>query len=127
MGIESPSADMARLLSDMRAIRSKAMQDNVIPSGAADDVSTQGSLMQIKGEGSAVPDFSKMLEQAINKVNDVQQQSGSLKKAYELGDPQVDITQVMVASQKASVAFEAMKQVRNKLLEAYKDVMNMPI
>ncbi|MGZ5030965.1 MAG: flagellar hook-basal body complex protein FliE, partial [Methylobacter sp.] len=43
------------------------------------------------------------------------------------GDTNVSLAEVMVASQKASVSFQAMLQVRNKLVEAYKDVMNMPI
>jgi flagellar hook-basal body complex protein FliE len=47
--------------------------------------------------------------------------------AYEKGVAGVDITDVMIASQKASVSFQAMVQVRNKLVEAYKDVMSMPI
>jgi flagellar hook-basal body complex protein FliE len=44
-----------------------------------------------------------------------------------MGDPQVDITQVMIQMQKASVSFEAMNQVRNRLVSAYQDIMNMPI
>lgn len=71
--------------------------------------------------------FGALFNQAIDKVNDTQKASASLSKAYEQGDPSVDITQVMVASQKASVSFQAMVQVRNKLVDAYRDVMNMPI
>ena len=65
--------------------------------------------------------------QAINKVNDVQQASSRAAQGYIKGDPNIDISQVMIASQKSSVAFQAATQVRNKLVEAYKDVMNMPI
>ena len=71
--------------------------------------------------------FTEMLQQAVNSVNEVQKESGSLKKSFEMGDPSVDLPQVMMASQKAGVAFEAMVQVRNKLLQAYKDVMSMPV
>ncbi len=46
---------------------------------------------------------------------------------FESGDANVSLAEVMVASQKASVSFQAMLQVRNKLVEAYKDVMNMPM
>ncbi len=53
--------------------------------------------------------------------------SGALAKAYEQGDPGVALSQVMVASQKAGVSFQALTQVRNKLVEAYQDVMKMPI
>jgi len=47
--------------------------------------------------------------------------------SFAKGDTSTDLTEVMVAMQKASLSFQAMTQVRNKLLEAYKDVMNMPV
>ena len=75
----------------------------------------------------STPDFTEMLKQAVNSVNEVQKEAGALKKSFDMGDPSVDLPQVMMASQKAGVAFEAMVQVRNKLLQAYKDVMSMPV
>jgi len=50
-----------------------------------------------------------------------------MKTAFETGDPNVDIPEVMVAIQKASLSFEAITEVRNKLLSAYQDVMNMQV
>jgi len=50
-----------------------------------------------------------------------------LAQAYELGQPGVDITQVMVAMQKSSLSFQALTQVRNKVVDAYQTIMNMPI
>lgn len=70
--------------------------------------------------------FSKVLATAMDKVDDLQQESGRLKEAYERGD-NVNLAEVMVASQKASLSFQAMVQVRNRLIEAYKDIMNMPV
>ncbi len=72
-------------------------------------------------------DFSSLFKQAVDGVNGMQQQASKLRKAFELGEPGVDLPQVMVAAQKSSVAFSAMMQVRNKLIEAYKEVMSMPI
>lgn len=74
-----------------------------------------------------VPDFQSMFANAVNTVNEKQMHSASLAKRFEQGDPQVDLPEVMIAAQKASVSFEAMKQVRNKLVDAYKDIMNMPV
>lgn len=71
--------------------------------------------------------FGKLLDQAINKVNDLQMESGRLSTALERGESEVTLTQAMIASQRASVAFQAMTQVRNKLVNAYETVMNMPI
>ncbi len=72
-------------------------------------------------------DFSEMLKTSIDKVNEVQADAGKLVKSFEQGDPDVDLSEVMIALQKASVSFQAMTQVRNKLVGAYKDIMNMPI
>jgi flagellar hook-basal body complex protein FliE len=71
--------------------------------------------------------FGDVMSQAVNKVNEVQQVSNRMSDAYVRGDRSVDISEVMIASQKASVAFSAMTQVRNKLVDAYKDIMNMPV
>ena len=107
--------EISGLLAEMQALRNRAIDQRAIPDET-----------RLVGE-RPVPDFSQMLDTALNKVNDVQHQSKELKMAFERGEPGVDITEVMVASQKATVAFEAVKQVRNKLMEAYRDVMNMPI
>jgi flagellar hook-basal body complex protein FliE len=76
---------------------------------------------------TGAPSFSDMLGQAVNKVNETQQASGQLAEAFEIGKSGVDITDVMIASQKASVSFQAVTQVRNKLVQAYQDIMQMPV
>ncbi|SFX22112.1 flagellar hook-basal body complex protein FliE [Marinospirillum alkaliphilum] len=74
-----------------------------------------------------VPSFASLLKQAIDNVNGHQQTANDLRTRYELGDPDVDIVNVMIASQKATVAFEAMSQVRSRLVGAYQEIMRMPI
>ena len=71
--------------------------------------------------------FNDMLGKAVNNVHEVQSQASELRTAYEMGDPNVDITRVMIAAQKSSVSFEALTQVRNRVVRAYEDIMNMPI
>lgn len=73
------------------------------------------------------PDFSNLLKQSIDSVNDTQMTAGKLSNSFEKGDPDVSLAEVMVALEKASVSFQAMTQVRNKLLSAYQEVMNMPV
>ncbi|MCY1291790.1 Flagellar hook-basal body complex protein FliE [compost metagenome] len=73
------------------------------------------------------PSFADMLGQAVNKVAETQQVSNQLASAFEIGTSGVDLTDVMVAQQKASVSFQAMTQVRNKLVQAYQDIMQMPV
>ena len=71
--------------------------------------------------------FTDLLKDAVNNVNDLQKEAGDLKKAFEVGDPNVDLPQVMVAAQKSSIAFQAMLKVRNDLMKAYQDVMNIHV
>ncbi len=71
--------------------------------------------------------FGKLLEQSVQGINQQQKQAEALARAWQLGDPNINLSEVMIASEKAGVAFEAAKQVRNKLVEAYRDIMNMPL
>jgi flagellar hook-basal body complex protein FliE len=67
------------------------------------------------------------LKQGSNKDSDfAQEESGRITKAFEVGE-EVDVTKVMLAREKSSLAFEATLQVRNKLLSAYKDIVSMPV
>jgi flagellar hook-basal body complex protein FliE len=84
------------------------------------------------GNKPAVPgndsgDFAAMLKESIDAVNQTQKTAGKLSTAFETGQSDVSLAEVMIASQKASVSFQAMLQVRNKLVDAYKDVMSMPM
>jgi flagellar hook-basal body complex protein FliE len=72
-------------------------------------------------------DFSGLLKRSIDSVNETQQQANSLRTAFEQGEEGLDLADVMIAVQKSSVSFQAMVEVRNKLVDAYKDVMNMPV
>ncbi len=73
------------------------------------------------------PVFSQLLQESISQVNELQQEASEMKTAFEMGDSNIDIPEVMVAVQKASLSFEAITEVRNKLLSAYQEVMNMQV
>ena len=103
-----------RLMLQMRSMQVEAMNrpQPVAPTAA----------QEAKGPG-----FDDLLQQAVNRVNELQQTTSGLQTGYERGDQGIDLAQVMVASQKSSVAFQAMTQVRNKLIAAYEDIMKLPI
>ncbi|WP_172146985.1 MULTISPECIES: flagellar hook-basal body complex protein FliE [Pseudomonas] len=101
-----------RLMLEMRAMQTEAM-------------ARQQPVVSAPEPGA--PSFSDMLGQAVNKVNETQQTSNQLATAFEMGKSGVDLSDVMIASQKASVSFQAMTQVRNKLVQAYQDIMQMPV
>ncbi|WP_417765531.1 flagellar hook-basal body complex protein FliE [Spongiibacter tropicus] len=70
-------------------------------------------------------DFSQLLQQSLDGVNASQKNASELTTAFERGDPNVSITEVMVNMQKAQVSFKAAVEVRNKLVDAYQEVMRM--
>ncbi|MES2672678.1 MAG: flagellar hook-basal body complex protein FliE [Pseudomonadota bacterium] len=120
--------DINRLLGDMRSMKMQTQAFQRPQGLAVGDMAPNRALQGLQVEpANKMPSFGDLMTKALNNVNDVQQKSGSMADAYEKGVAGVDITDVMIASQKASVSFQAMVQVRNKLVDAYKDVMNMPI
>lgn len=110
--------DINSVLMQMREIKAQAQMQ--IPS-----IDFVGRDTQVNGVEKA--DFGQLLKSAVDKVNETQAASKKLATAYEQGDPNVELTQVMVSLQKSSIAFEAMAQVRNKLVTAYEDISKMPI
>ena len=70
--------------------------------------------------------FTDSVKQVLNQVNEVQVNASRMREAYQMGDP-IPLTGVVVEMQKASLAFEATLQVRNKVLKAYEDILNMPV
>jgi flagellar hook-basal body complex protein FliE len=86
-----------------------------------------GKITPATPSGKIESDFSKVLSGFINEVNTSQQHAGALAKSFELGDPNVALHDVMISLQKANISFQTMIQVRNKLVSAYNDIMNMQI
>ncbi|KKO47030.1 flagellar hook-basal body protein FliE [Arsukibacterium ikkense] len=72
-------------------------------------------------------EFSTLFKDALKTVNNVQINAAELRTRVEMGDPNVSLVQAMIAGQKSGLAFEATVQVRNKIVEAYKEIMAMPV
>lgn len=102
--------DISNVLNQMRAMAAQAQSIPVNESTV-----TKGA------------DFSSILKKSVDTVSATQKNAGQMSEAFQSGDPNVDLSEVMVAMQKASVSFEAMKQVRGKLVDAYKEIMRMQI
>jgi flagellar hook-basal body complex protein FliE len=110
--------DPTRLLMELRSLAAEAQRTPAL--GAGNGVAASGS-------ATGAPDFGALLKESLNQVNSLQQSSAELSTAFEQGQPGLDITRVMVEAQKATLAFRAMTEVRNRLVTAYQDVMNMAI
>jgi flagellar hook-basal body complex protein FliE len=104
------SMQIQQVLAEMRSLQARA-------SGAPEPpmVSTQPS------------DFANLMKNSVDHIATMQNQATALADAYEAGDKSVDLTKVMLEVQKASLAFHAMTEVRNKLIDAYTQVMNMSV
>ena len=106
-------AKVGSLMSQIRAYQDRADLVN-------SDVANQG-VNEVGKSG-----FGDYIATAVESVNETQMNAAEMRDAYERGED-VPLTDVVLAMQKSSLAFEATLQVRNKLLKAYNDVMNMPV
>ena len=73
------------------------------------------------------PGFGELLKNTLDAVNETQKISQQMKAGFENGTSDASLVEVMLATQKADLSFRAMTQVRNKLLTAYQEIMNMPV
>lgn len=102
--------DINQVLAQMRVMAAAAQRESVT---------------NVEPGTTGKTDFGELLKDSIDQVNQAQSQAKELVGAFETGDTNVELPEVMVALQKASISFEAMTQVRNKLLNAYQEIMNM--
>lgn len=72
-------------------------------------------------------DFAQVLKSSIDQVNNAQKQATQMAENLAAGDSEQNLHEVMVALQTASISFQEMVQVRNRLVSAYQDVMNMQV
>ncbi|MDH5822763.1 flagellar hook-basal body complex protein FliE [Luteimonas sp. RD2P54] len=93
--------------------------------GGPGGIGGAGAPGQVQQPGRA--SFGETLRGAMEGVNAAQHRTGELVRAFELGEPGADLAKVMVAAQQSQVAFRATVEVRNRLVQAYQDVMNMPL
>ncbi|WP_329742668.1 flagellar hook-basal body complex protein FliE [Dyella sp. A6] len=111
--------DVNSLLSQMRQMSTQA--------SASTSESAFRSIGASQGTSLAGSSFGDLLKQSIADVAQNQTQAGTLAANFERGAPGADLASTMVSIQKAQLSLSAMNQVRNKLVEAYKDVMGMSI
>ena len=71
--------------------------------------------------------FSEILGDAVKGVSDKQMAASAMATDFQTGATDASVAEVMVSMQKASLSFQAMTEVRNKLVTAYQEIMNMPI
>jgi len=100
-----------QVLAEMRSLQARA-------SGAPGD---------LPAAATQPSDFAALMKNSVDQISTMQNQATALADAYESGDKSVDISRVMLEVNKAGIAFHAMTEVRNKLIDAYTQVMNMSV
>lgn len=108
------SIDVSSLLAEMRALAAQAQSLDAADSARA-------------APAAPKTDFSELLGEGVDAVHQAQRKATELASAFEAGDENVDLAEVMISLQKASLSFNAMTEVRNKLVSAYQEIMNMPV
>lgn len=106
------STDISQILDQMRAVSMQAQVSPRVSDGPA---------------AAGATSFSDVLKNSLGAVSETQAAASDLSEKFQAGDSSVDLAQLMVATEKASVSFEAMTQVRNKLVDAYQEIMRMQV
>lgn len=109
-------AKVDNLLAEMRAAMAAAH------SGAV-----QGSKASASTAATGGADFASALKASLDGVAKTQSQAKELQKAFVLGDDKVSLSDVMIQMSKANIQFQTTVQVRNKVVAAYNDIMNMQV
>lgn len=110
--------DSSRIEAMMAQLKAAAAKPSGV-AGAAKGIEAETS---VKKAG-----FGDALKGALDQVNSTQLKSEQLGQAFVMGDDKVSLSDVMISMQKANIGFQASVQVRNKLVQAYHDIMNMQV
>jgi flagellar hook-basal body complex protein FliE len=113
--MKTPIIDSSRIEAMMAQLKAAATK----PQAAIDSVN-----------GTAAPNkvgFADALKNSLDSVNQTQQSAEKIGQAFSMGDDKVSLSDVMISMQKANITFQATVQVRNKLVSAYHDIMNMQV
>jgi len=104
-------ASVENLLAQMRAVARESQGLSAQPVASA-------------GGGNG---FAAELARSLDRVSHAQNAANAQAKAFEMGDPDISLSNVMIDLQKAGLAFQASVQVRNRLVDAYKEIANMAV
>lgn len=144
-GMESLNADamigaLGQIQQQMKGMqeRSAGLEAMAGAEGAARRINEQGlsvnnnaqAVQETTGAPTAddsVGKFADMLKSAFENVNALQNESSSMQQRFDLGDRSITLADVMLASQKSSISFEATLQIRNKMVSAYQSIFQMQI
>jgi flagellar hook-basal body complex protein FliE len=95
--------------------------------GAVGNTGAIGAAGAGAGAAASGASFGDALRQALEGVNQAQNDATDLGKRFQLGDPNVSLEETMISMQKANISLQAVVQARNRIASAYHDIMNMQV
>ncbi len=107
---------MSQMQIDQVLAQIRSLSTLTKPPGAAGVVAPTGN-----------SDFATLMKSGLDQVNQTEQRATDMATAFQRGDQGVELPQVMIEMQKAAVSLRAVTEVRNRLISAYQDIMNMQL
>lgn len=117
--------DSGRIEAMMAQLKAAAQKNAPESIGSSSGLGSMSGINDTGAPGKV--SFADALKSSLNQVNNAQSEADTLGKRFAMGDDKVNLSDVMIFMQKASISFQATVQVRNKVIAAYNDIMNMQI
>ncbi len=118
--------DIKAVMPALAAIRS-GLSQSISGASAGAAAATLGSTGTQPAAAAGSASFSNVLKNALQSVRESQNEVSNLQRDFQLNKPGVSLEQTMIAMQKAQIEFQAAVTVRNRLVSAYTDIMNMNV
>ncbi|SFD08928.1 flagellar hook-basal body complex protein FliE [Thiohalospira halophila DSM 15071] len=119
--------DPSSMMAEMQRLSAQAQGGVDRPEAPAVSGHGEGPGAAQGSEEAEAPSFTELLKQSIDQVDELQKASGDVKEAFQAGDPNTSLGDVMIAGEKAGLAFQTLSEARSKLLEAYRSIQNMSV
>jgi flagellar hook-basal body complex protein FliE len=113
-----------QVLSQIRSLAAQTQSPALRPAALVNDAAAASGSNAVAGTGSS---FATLMKSGLGQVNQSQLRADDLSDKFERGVPGVDLASVMIEANKANISFQAVNQVRNRLISAYTDIMNMQL
>lgn len=114
-------------MSDLKIDGVLAQMRNLAASGKVAVAPPGDGAPAAPGAADAAGKFANLITDSLQEVNQTSKQAGALQDSFLRGDPNVTLAQVSIAGQKAQITFQSLLQVRNRVVDAYHEIMRMPI
>lgn len=111
-----------QVLSQIRSIAAQTQAPGIRPAGLTNDAATAAGVAPAAGTGTS---FATLMRSGLEQANQTELSANDVADKFERGVPGVDLPTVMLEANKANLTFRAVTEVRNRLISAYTDIMNM--